>query len=326
VVSPIVTSTNPVSGLTGVPTNAVIALRFNETIDPSTVHGGTFLLYDNTTGQQAPGTYTVSADARTVSFVPSTALAVNRGYSVYFSYYGITDLSGNGVGPAGGLGNFGFTTGATADPSGPHVVAISPADGLTGVPRNTQIMIDFDRAIDALSVGQISLSRGGQQVASTLSFANGDSRVTLVPLVPLSSGATHTLEIGAVADLAGTPLATPVSSSFTTGASVDLSAPVITGVTPANGATGVPLTTSIVLTFNERMNPLSVNAGTLALVEYYTGIRVAADVVVAVDARSAALVPTSPLKPDTLYYISASSVADLVGQQANLFTTFRTTP
>jgi hypothetical protein len=325
-VSPIVTSTNPVNGLTGVPTNVVIALRFNEPIDPSTVYPGTFVTYDTTTGQQVQGSYSVAADARTASFVPGAALNVNRGYGVYFSYAGITDLSGNVVGPAGGYSNFSFVTGATADTSGPQVLAISPADQLTGVPRNTQVMIDFDRSIDALSIGEISLSRGGQPVATTVSFGNGDSRVTLTPNVPLQSGAVHVVQIAAVTDLAGNPLDTPVSSQFTTGTSVDLSAPLVTAVSPPNGATGVAVTASAVLTFNERMNPLSINSGSLALFEYHTGIRVPGDVLVSADGRSAGVVPTAALKPDTLYYVSGSGLADLAGQQVGLFTTFRTAP
>jgi hypothetical protein len=325
-VSPIVTSTNPVSGLTGVPTNVVIALRFNEPIDPATVNAGTFVIYDNSTGQQVPGTYSVAVDARTVSFVPAATLAANRNYGVYFGYYGIADLSGNVIGPAGGYTSFSFMTGSTTDTSGPNVLAVSPADLLTGVPRNAQVMIDFDRSIDLLSVGEISLLRGGSPVSVTMSFANGDSRVTLTPNVPLQAGTSYVIEIGAVRDLGGNPMATPVSRSFTTGSSVDLNAPSITAVSPTNGATGVEVTASVVLTFNERMNPLSINSASLAIVEYYTGVRVAAEVVVAADGRSAGIAPLAPLKPDTLYYVSGSGLADLAGQQAGLFSTFRTAP
>jgi hypothetical protein len=230
------------------------------------------------------------------------------------------------VGAAGGYSSFSFTTGSTADTSGPGVLAISPADLLTNVPRNAQVMIDFDQSIDALSIGQISLLRGGTPVAVTMSFANGDSRVTLTPNVPLQPGTVYVVAIGAVKDLGGNPLAAPFSSSFTTGSSVDLSPPLITSVSPTSGATGVPVNASAVLTFNERMNPLSINSATLTLVEYNTGIRVAAEIVVSADAKSAGLAPIVPLKPDTFYYVSGSGLADLVGQQVGLFTTFRTAP
>src|SRR5204862_3352540 len=85
-------ATNPANGLTGVPTNAVIAVQLDEVIDPSTVNGSTFLVYDNVIGQLVTGTLTVSGDAKTIRFVPAAPLAVNRSHSVYFTGT-ITDLA-----------------------------------------------------------------------------------------------------------------------------------------------------------------------------------------------------------------------------------------
>ncbi|ADV83117.1 hypothetical protein AciPR4_2327 [Terriglobus saanensis SP1PR4] len=43
-VSPSVTSTVPVAGATGVPVNQVISATFNESMNPSTITGTTFLV------------------------------------------------------------------------------------------------------------------------------------------------------------------------------------------------------------------------------------------------------------------------------------------
>jgi hypothetical protein len=320
-----VVATNPVNGLTNVPTNVVIALRTNEPIDPSSVTPGTFAIYDNFFGQQVAGTYTVSADSRTISFAAAAPLAVNRSHSVYFVYSGITDLAGNVLGTGGGLWNFNFTTGATADTTGPQVVAVSPPDQLTAVPRNAQVMIDFDRAIDALSLTQISLAAGGQAVAVSSSLVNGDTRVLLTPLAPLPSQTLHAVTIGAVTDLSGLPLAAPVASQFTTGTSVDLVAPAVTSVAPANGAQNVPTNATVQLVFSERINPLTVNSGTFYLFDSSTGQRIAGDVVVSGDARQAAFIPSAPLTPQVTYYVQATFL-DLSGQQGSLFSSFRTAP
>ena len=127
IASPMVTATNPASGLVNVPTNAVIALRVNEPIDPSSVTPPTFQVSDNAIGQLVTGTYTVSGDGRTISFVAAAPLAISHSHSVFFSFAGITDLAGNLLGAGGGLGNFSFTTGTTADTTGPEVAASSPA-------------------------------------------------------------------------------------------------------------------------------------------------------------------------------------------------------
>ena len=88
-------------------------MRVHETVDPSTVHSGSFQIYDNFVGQQVAGTYSVSTDGQTITFTPNAPLAANRSHSVYFQYSGITDLAGNSIGPGGGLGNYSFTTGST---------------------------------------------------------------------------------------------------------------------------------------------------------------------------------------------------------------------
>jgi len=323
---PAAIATNPVNGLVNVPTNVVIALRLSEAIDPSSVTPGTFQIYDNALGQLVPGAYTVSGDSRTISFVPSAPLAVNRSHSVYFAWYGITDLAGNALGSNGGLWNFSFTTGATADVTGPQVVALSPGDQFTAVPRNVQVMIDFDRTIDVLSADQITLSGGSQPVAQSMSLANGDARVILTPLVPLQPSTVYTATIGTVTDLSGLPLATPVTSQFTTGPSVDLIAPFVTAVTPANGAQNVALNATVQIAFNERVNRLSINPTTLWLLDATTGQRVAGDVVISLDGLNAAFIPSALLTPSRTYYVQMSGFVDLTGQQGSMFTSFRTTP
>jgi len=324
--APMALAQNPVNGLTDVPTNAVIAMHLNEPIDPSSVTGSSFAVWDNVLGQQVSGTNRVTSDSQTVSFVPAAPLGTNRSHSVYFISQGITDLAGNLLGSSGGLWNFSFTTGATESTAGPAVTAVSPPDQLTGVPRNVQVMVEFDRAIDTLSADAITLAAGGQPVPVRRTFANGDTRVVLTPMVPLQGSTAHTLTVGAVTDLSGLPLATPVTRQFTTGSSVELSGPVVTSVTPANGAQNVAVDTAIQLTFSKRMNALTITAATLQLVEQNTGARITGDIVVSADGRNVAFVPGSALTPATTYYVQGSGFADLAGHELSVFTSFRTTP
>src|SRR5262249_42705842 len=154
----------------------------------------------------------------------------------------------------GGLGNFSFTTGLTANVTGPQVIGVSPPDQLTGVPRNTQIIIDFDRTIDTLTVNQITLTAGATPVQTLIAFSNNDTRVTLTPVVLLPAGTLHTLTIGAVTDLSGLPLNPTVVRHFTTSTGADLIAPQVTLTSPVNGAVNVPTNVQIRLAVNERLD------------------------------------------------------------------------
>jgi hypothetical protein len=322
--APAVVAQNPTNGRTNVPTNVVVSLRTTEPIDPASVTTSTFQLFDNTVWQQAVGTYSLSTDGQTISFVPAAPLPSNRGHSVYFAWQGMTDLAGN-VLTGNVLSNFSFTTGAGPSTSGPDVVATSPADQLTGVPRNPQIMIDFDRSIDTLTVSGITLT-GGAPVALLKSFVNGDTRLVLTPVIPLAGSTLYTLNIQGVTDLSGLSMAAAETVQFTTGPGVDLRAPVVTQVSPSNGEQNVALNPTIQLSFSERMNPLTMTRSTLQLIDSQTGVAVAADVIASPDGLTVALVPTAPLLANTTYYVWGQGFADLSGQQTSIFTSFRTQP
>src|SRR5208337_1615411 len=163
----------PYSGETNVPLNAVVQIQVNEPVDPGSVNSYTLNVYDSTAGQTVAGSYSVSADGRTVSFVPGAPLAVSRTYYVYFSGRGITDLAGNGLGCAGWC-NYSFTTGTAQDTSGPQVVGVSPANGLTGVAINARVVVQFSEPVDAATLGQVVLSGGSGNVTVSEQLTNGN--------------------------------------------------------------------------------------------------------------------------------------------------------
>jgi beta-glucanase (GH16 family) len=73
----------------------------------------------------------------------------------------------------------------------------------------------------------------------------------------------------------------------------DTGAPAVTGVSPAGGATGISTSTSVAVTFNEPMAPLSLNAGTIVLSQ--NGALVPATMSYNQTTRTAILAPLAPL-------------------------------
>jgi len=325
VVAPAVVSETPFSGATGVPLNAVITLQTNEPIDPGTVNKNTFLIDDNTTGQGVAGSYSVSTDGQTISFLPNAPLAVSRSFSVIFSFGGITDLSGNPLGCAV-LCNFSFTTGTVANTTGPSVVRVSPANGLTGVPINAQVVIQFSEPVDELTINQVTLSGGGGTVTVSGALSNANQTLTLVPVVPLNTGTNYTVSVTGVQDLSGNALTAPSTTTFTTGAGADLTPPTVTMVSPANGATGVPTNSVIQIQFSKRVDPLTVTPADFIVFRSATGIPIPGTIAVSADGLSATFTPNSALSPSTGYFIEATgNILDLEGQGLQgLFTGFTT--
>jgi hypothetical protein len=251
-------------------------------------------------------------------------LAVGRSHSVFFANQGITDVEGNLLGCTI-LCNFSFTTGQVTDTVGPNVLGVSPADKLSGVPINAQVVIQFDEPIDRLTLNQVSLSGGSGTVNVIATLTNGNQTLTLTPVVPLAASTLYTLTIGAVQDLSGVLLATPVTTTFTTGTGVDLIAPQVVQVSPANGATGVPTNAVMELKFSKRIDPLTVGSGTFLVGPQSTGIPIGASITVSADGLTATLTPSSPLAASTAYFMEATGITDLVGQGINfVFISFTT--
>ena len=317
---PTVISENPFSGATNVPLNAPISFQTNEPLDPGSVNSNTWAINDFTAFGQVTGTYSVSSNGLTASFVPSAPLAAGHQYGG--SSNGITDLEGNLLsGPF-----LSFTMGAAANTVGPTVVGVSPPNALTGVPINARVLIQFDEPVDSLTLGQVTLSKAGVAVTVIPTLSNANQTLTLVPVVPLSGGTTYTVNVTGVQDLSGNALAAPSTTTFTTGTGADLTPPTVTTTSPVSGATGVPVNTAIQVQFSKRIDPLTVTSSTFFVNQQSTVPPVAGTITVTPDGLTATFTPSAPLLASTAYIVSVSGVTDLVGQQATGFINFTTGP
>src|SRR5205807_8262146 len=131
---------------------------------------------------------------------------------------------------------YSFTTGTTVDTTGPSVVGVSPANGLTGVPINAQVVVQFSEPVDVITTNQVTLSSGGGTVNVIERITNANQTLTLVPVVPLNPNTTYSISVTGVRDFSGNALTAPSTITFTTGAGADLTPPIVTTVSPANGA------------------------------------------------------------------------------------------
>jgi large repetitive protein len=322
--APAVVSENPYGGESGVPLNAVVELQANEPVDPGSVNGNTLEVQDQTTGQQVAGSYSVSADGRTVSFVPGAALAVNRNYVVFFANRGITDLAGNQV-TSTVLSNYSFTTGAAGDTSGPSVVGVSPANGLPGVAINAQVVVQFSEAVDGATLGQVVVRGGSGNVNVVARLVNGNETLVLSPVVPLNTNTAYTVTVAGVRDVSGNALLAPVTTTFTTGAGADLTAPSVVSVSPANGASGVATNAVVALQFSKRIDPLSLTPSTFFVFPTNTGIPIAGALTVSADGLTATITPNAPLSSTATYEVQATTgIVDIEGLPlASFISTFQ---
>ena len=168
--------------------------------------------------------------------------------------------------------------------------------------------VDFDWFTDGVNdfdVETVFLHENGHEVGL------GHSNVVGAVMEPVYAGVRRVLHLD---DIDG------ITSLYPT---ADTTAPTVSGVTPADGATGVAVNTNVVVTFSEPLNGVDSTTFTLSV----GGVNIASTVTVAGDRLSATLNPSADLATDTLHTVTVTTgVTDDAGNPmaANFTSSFTT--
>ncbi len=257
--TPTVVLVDPPSNTFGVGLNVTPHITFSEPINGLTIPGNLNLVY-NDTGVIVPTTVTVSADRLSATLTPSAPLLPNIYYNVSLCYYYCyTDIAGN---PGNGI-NSTFFTGTSTDTTATTVSTINPSNTQTGVPLNAQITAVMSDDIDPTTVGNssITLKQGSTNIPGTVTLANDGVTLTFVPTAALTASKVYNVSVGGFKDTEGNTVTTS-STTFTTGAATYTSFTVVS-TSPANGDTGVSVTSPVTFTMNNLINAASVNPNTV---------------------------------------------------------------
>jgi hypothetical protein len=309
--APTVTGTINANGATGVAINTKVGATFSEAMDPLTITAATFTL-TGPGGAAVAGA--VSYTGVSAVFTPAAFLAVNTPYTATITT-GAKDLAGN---PLAANYGWSWTTGAIADATAPTVTGTINADGATGVAINTKVGATFSEGMDPLTITNLTFTFketvSGAAVAGTTTYSGVSAVFIPASALTVNTRYTATITTGAE-DLAGNPLAANYGWSWTTGATADTTAPMVTGTINANGASGVAIDTKVGATFSEWMDPLTITNLTFTFKETVSGAAVAG--LTSYSGVSAVFTPASALTANTRYTATikggVGGAADLAG-------------
>ena len=304
---PVVISTNITTNEVNVPINSPVIYQFSKPMDSRTLNAANFYIYDTVTGIHIPATLSVSGNGLTLTMTPTSPLPVGR----LFYLYGNTaqDLAGNVM-----VSYFITFTTAFAPNSVPPVVSdTSPRNGATGVPTNAPIQVLFSESVQPGTLGGVQLLQGGSPQPATATLSGSDNLVTLTPATLLTANTLYTISVTGVADTDGDVMAGTVTKTFTTGGSIDLTAPTITSYSPTSSETNVPTNAVIHVFFSKPIDQLSLTNANFELYNYAQARYLPATVTVNPSLLEATLVPVSPLLPGNQYFFYIFSFTDLAG-------------
>jgi hypothetical protein len=319
-----VSSVIPANGATGVLTDQVLTVTFNQAVNCSTISTSSFTLA-GPAGAVAGTVACSGTTATSATFTPTSHLAINSNFTATITT-GVTTPDGAAL-----ASNFvwSFRTGANASTTPPTVTAVTPLNNATGVALNTAITAAFDEAMNPATMTAATFTLTGPGTTSVGGAVTYNSTSNIVTLTPASNLApltlfTATVTIG-VTNLSGIAMAANFVWTFTTGAAPDTTPPTVISTDPSNLATGVPLNQAITATFSKAMNPATISQTTFTLMQGTTPITGA--VTYAAVGTTATFTPTISLTADTLYTATITTgVTDLAGNHlaSNYVWTFTT--
>ena len=310
--APTVVSTSPGCGVAAVPVGLKqITVAFSAAMAASTINSTSFTVAGP--GATAiPGAVAYIAASDSAQFTPVNPLPANTIITITIGAPATSAL-GAPVVPF----TCGFTTAATTGP--PTVTTLAPACSATGVPINQKVAVTFSEAMDPATIIAANLfltGPGTTPIAGAVTYAAASNIATITPgaTLPTSTLITVTVTTG-VKDLAGDPMASNFTCSFTTATAVNKTPPTVISTIPTCNATDVALNTTVQAVFSEPMDPLTINTSTFTLaptVSLTTDLP--GTVAYAGTGNTATFTPASNLADNTSYTLTVTTGAeDLAG-------------
>ena len=285
---PAVVGVNPPDGLTNVPRNARVEIRFNESISALSI-GNVRLLTNG--GTSVAVTRTLSDTNRLLTLRPNGLLATNRAYTI--SVVGVRDTSNNLMAAFTST----FTTGSRTDLVIPTITSTNPVYGDTGVGLSPVARVTFSEPIDPLSISadtfRMANAAGGDYLDAIFVLAADRRSATLRPVTPLLPYTLYYFTLNGYTDVAGN-VGNGTSIYFYTGATLDAVAPTVVALSPPNGTTGLPVNTRITAVMSELIDPTSVSNASIQLTPAVPGT-----VTLATDRATLTFVPSANLATST---------------------------
>lgn len=250
------TATSP--GTLNQPVTSSVVVTFDTTVTWVSVKndGDYRITLVEPSGTVVPVSYSPTSNNSTFTLTPNNNLKPNTIYKILIGK-NIRSVTSN----SNKLNNsytYYFKTEGTADITRPTVSALYPPSGATDIPIDASISALFSEDMDAASVelsGAISLSPA---VAGTTTYDSLEA--TFTPTALLATNTTYTVTVkNTVKDTSGNFLLNNYTWTFKT-VNPDSVPPQVLSTTPVNTATGITVTPTINIVFNEPMLTSTITA------------------------------------------------------------------
>jgi len=300
--APTVIAFNPLSGATGLGTNAIIEAQFSGPIDPTTISNVTL-----TTGGNPVTTSPNLGSGNTVlQLIPALPLAPNTTYTMTIA--GVKDTAGNAVATVANT----FTTGPTFDINPATAINSDPSNNTTAGTNVTPKLV-FNKPLNPITVNnntfRMYLYDTGQWIPLAVTESASGLEVTMVPQIPLLPNTRYHFQACCGFQDQDGNNGNGVDLYFWTNGGAATTGPTVT-VSPADTATGVPLNAQIYVTVSAPIDPTTWTQNSIQLLNGSTPI---AGTGTLPNAQTLIFTPSSPLTASTTYTVKVNGFTDANG-------------
>ena len=311
--APFVTGMAPTNGSTGIGSNALVSVTFNEDVDPMTLIPANVTLTGP--GGNIPLSISYNSNNYTMTITPQAPLPAGV---ITLQLTGVADYAGNVLNPTPFSSSFTVMNGA--DYSGPSVVLTSWIEGVSNLPLNSSFSITFNKPIDLRSAnygnnGSIRLwdcsINCGTAIPATISWSGGNTVLLITPTGLLNVGHNYRIYVSGLSDLNGNGSGTLVNSNVYTAFTAPAGGPqVISFVTP-NGFSNVPENFKPQIQFDRPIQSTALSG--ITMVKMPGSVPVAFTAQLSAGGTILTLVPNSILLPAVQYQVTVAGVQDAAG-------------
>jgi hypothetical protein len=191
----------------------------------------------------------------------------------------------------------------------PTVISTNPVSSSTNADLNRKITASFNKGMNPLTITTATfvLKQDSTIVLGVVTYSGTTAIFSPSNNLLPNKIYTATITTG-VKDSAGIALQTNFTWNFTTGTSLDVTAPTVISTDPVNNATSVILDKKITVTFSEPMDPSTISSTSFALTQ---GANTILGTVAYTD-TTAIFSPLTNLAPGTVYTVTIkTAVKDL---------------
>jgi methionine-rich copper-binding protein CopC len=257
---PVLVTLSPANNATNVALDANLVITFDKNVKKGTGNIVIKKMSDNSVFETISVTNAqVSISNATVTIDPNSNLAGTTGYYVEVASGAILDLAD--VAYAGFTGNntWNFTT---ETPVPPALVTLNPANNATGVNVGMDLTMTFSKNVKKGTGNIVIKKMTDNAVVETINVTNtqvsiSNATVTINPTNNLAGLTGYYVEVanGAILDLVDIAYVGFTGNNtwnFTT-AEVDITAPTVVTLSPANNSTNIAVNTNLSITFSENV-------------------------------------------------------------------------